>query len=175
MLRAATADLHAQVDSRFSGKFSEDSKAYGHFLAALAEGVIPLERALEAEGIERLLPDWPERRRTTMLLADLEALGVPVPAGRAMPEVGGEARQFGIAYVLEGSRLGGKLLLRQVLAHRDEKVRAATRYLSHGTDRDLWPSFVKRLDASAAVSQAPDEAVAGARLAFALFSEPSRG
>jgi heme oxygenase len=175
MLRAATADLHAKVDARFAGNFSGSALAYGSFLSVLAAASLPLERALEAAGIERFLPDWPERRRAALLLADLEALEIGAPAEVGAPAVTGEARQFGVAYVLEGSRLGGKLLLRRALVHPDERVRGATRYLSHGADRDFWPSFVKRLEASSAVTDAPDEAVAGARMAFALFCEPAHG
>jgi len=175
LLRAATADLHAKVDARFSGNFSGGAVGYSGFLAALASALVPLERALEEGGIERILPDWPERRRAALVVADLEALDVAVPPSADPPPVTGEARQFGVAYVLEGSRLGGKLLLRRALADPDQRVRAATRYLSHGADRDLWPSFVKRLESSAAVSRAPDEAVTGARLAFSLFCDPAHG
>jgi len=174
MLRVATADLHAAVDARFSGSFEGGVSAYVGFLTSLAAAVVPLERALEASGIERILPDWPRRRRAGLVLADLESLAASPPAQIQPPVMVGEARQFGAAYVLEGSRLGGKLLLRQALAHPDERVRAATGYLAHGAG-DLWPSFVARLEASPAVSRAPDEAVAGARLAFALFCEPAHG
>ena len=114
MLRAATADLHAAVDARFSGSF-EGAATYAAFLAALASALVPLERALEASGIGQTLPDWPRRRRTEVLLADLAILGAALPALAQPPDVKGEARQFGVAYVLEGSRLGGKLLLRQAL------------------------------------------------------------
>ena len=175
LLRAATADLHAEVDARFSGNFSRDTTAYTDFLSALAGALVPLEHALEESGVERILPDWPERRRAALVFADLETLAVEPPLPADAPAVAGEAQQFGVAYVLEGSRLGGKLLLRRALAHPDERVRAATRYLSHGADRDFWPSFVKRLEASSAVTRAPDEAVAGARMAFSLFREPRHG
>ncbi|MCW5734077.1 MAG: hypothetical protein KIS73_08125 [Enhydrobacter sp.] len=104
-------------------------------------------------------------------MADLQALGAALPREIDPPLVGGEARQFGIVYVLEGSRLGGKLLMRRALAHPDFRVRAATRFLSHGAGFDLWSSFLVRLEASPAVTREPDEAVAGARAAFALFSE----
>jgi heme oxygenase len=173
MLRAATADLHAAVDARFSGSF-ESVATYAAFLAALASALVPLERALEASGIGRALPDWPRRRRADVLLADLAILGATLPALAQPPDVRGEARQFGVAYVLEGSRLGGKLLLRRALGHADPSVRAATGYLSQGTG-DLWPSFIAQLDTSPAVRRAPAEAIAGARLAFSLFCEPAHG
>jgi heme oxygenase len=72
-------------------------------------------------------------------------------------------------YVLEGSRLGGRLLLRRTLANPDPQVRSATRYLGHGGGRDLWRPFLEQLEASTAVAAAPDTAIAGAREAFALF------
>jgi heme oxygenase len=73
-------------------------------------------------------------------------------------------------YVLEGSRLGGKLLLRRALADPDPRIRAATRYLAHGDGSGLWQAFLERLEASAAVARSHDAAIAGAREAFALFA-----
>jgi heme oxygenase len=171
MLRAATIDLHAAVDARFSRGWNRDAKGYAAFLVALARVVIPLERALETAGVAKLLPDWADRRRSDALAEDLASLDEPLSPIHVEP-LAGEAQMFGALYVLEGSRLGGKLLLKRALEHPDERVRAATRYLSHGADRNLWPSFVQRLDASAAVAEAPDDAVAAARWAFMLFGVP---
>jgi heme oxygenase len=169
MLRTATADIHADVDARFSGSFDGSIEGYAQFLSAMASAMVPLERALEAAGIEQVLPDWTQRRRAFLLLDDLAALGGdPVPE-ILPPAADGEARQLGMVYVLEGSRLGGKLLLKRALGSTDPKVRAATRYLSHGTDRNLWSSFLERLESSPDVSRAPADAIAGAREAFALF------
>jgi heme oxygenase len=169
MLRGATADLHAKVDARFAGSFDGDAVAYAGFLSAMAAVVLPLERALEAAHVDAAVPDWAKRRRASLLLDDLRALEVVPPREVMPPPVEGEARQLGIVYVLEGSRLGGKLLLRRALAHQDGRVRAATQYLSHGAGQDLWSSFVARLDSSPAVARASDEAVAGARDTFAMF------
>jgi len=171
MLRAATADLHAKVDARFVRSFEGSAADYAGFLSIMAAGLLPAERALERASIHEIVPDWDERRRATLLLDDLQALGAAPPREADPPLVEGEARQLGIVYVLEGSRLGGKVLLRRALSHPDSRVRAATRYLSHGADRDLWSSFLVRLESSAAVNGAPDEAVAGARAAFALFGD----
>jgi len=72
--------------------------------------------------------------------------------------------------VLEGSRLGGKLLLLLALASPDPQVRAATHYLGHGSGCDLWNAFLESLEASVVVARSPDDAIAGAREAFALFT-----
>jgi heme oxygenase len=171
MLHSATVDLHAEVDARFAGSFAGNAAGYAGFLSALAAVMLPLERALEHASIHRILTDWDDRRRAALLLDDLQALDAVLPGEIVPPPVDGEARQLGIAYVLEGSRLGGKLLLRRALGHPDSRVRSATRYLSHGAGRDLWSSFLVRLETSSAVREAPAEAVAGAREAFALFGD----
>lgn len=171
MLRAATADLHAKVDARFAGSFDGSAAHYAGFLSAMAAVLPPLERALERAGVHRTMPDWEQRRRAALLLDDLEALGAAPPREADPPPVDGEARQLGIVYVLEGSRLGGKRLMRRALGHPDPRVRTATRYLSHGAGLDLWPTFLARLESSPAVTSAPEEAVAGARATFALFSD----
>jgi heme oxygenase len=166
----ATADLHAGVDAGFSGSFERDTSGYIAFLTSLAHVVVPLERALETAGVSLLLPDWSERRRTRALVEDLRDLDREPPTEAIVPPMGGEAWQFGALYVLEGSRLGGAVLVRRALDNADIRVRAATRYLGHGSGRSFWPSFLARLEASSAVRQAPQEAVAGAREIFTLFS-----
>lgn len=170
LLRTATADLHAVVDARFSGDFASDKAAYGRFLTALGSTVLPLEAAFEAVDVERLLPDWPQRRRAASLRSDMATLDLPIPFPRPVEPPRGEARLFGMLYVLEGSRLGGKLLLRRALANPDRQMRSATRYLGHGDGRDLWRPFLERLETSSAVASAPDAAIAGARDAFSLFA-----
>ncbi len=86
-----------------------------------------------------------------------------------------EARLFGRLYVLEGSRLGGKLLVKRALANADPQVRAATNYLGHGAGADFWRGFLQRLEDSAAVAAAPERTMLGAREAFGLFrAEPGR-
>jgi heme oxygenase len=171
MLRTATADLHAEVDARFAGSIDGSLADYAIFLSAMAAVLSPLERALERASIHEAVPDWEQRRRAGLLLDDLQTLGAALPKEAEPPSVEGEARQLGIVYVLEGSRLGGKLLLRRALGHPEARVRTATRYLSHGAGQDLWSTFLVRLESSAAVNDAPQEAVAGARAAFALFGD----
>ncbi|MBS0547117.1 MAG: biliverdin-producing heme oxygenase [Proteobacteria bacterium] len=168
-LRTATADLHSRVDAAFSGPFDRDTEAYADFLQSMARSVLPLERALDAAEVEKVLPDWPARCRSAALKTDLAVFGRLLPAEAPVGRVGGEAWQLGALYVLEGSRLGAKLLLRRVLANPDPVAHRATTYLRHGEEEKLWPSFLARLEASPAVAAAPAEAVAGARAAFAAF------
>ena len=117
-----------------------------------------------------LLPDWNERSRSAALDADLAELGIPCPPVATAPRLDGEAFLFGVLYVLEGSRLGARLLTRQILANGDPHLRRATRYLRHGEGKPFWQTFLARLEASIAVRRSPERAVAGAVAAFACFA-----
>jgi heme oxygenase len=131
--------------------------------------VYPLERALHAAGVARVLPDWSDRARSEALRADLAALDVPEPEAADAPALRGEAYLFGVLYVLEGSRLGAKLLTRQILSDASARMRRATRYLRHGEGKPLWQTFLERLETSAAVKHSPEQAIAGACAAFSCF------
>ena len=169
LLRASTARLHAVVDARFAPMLRSGEAGYRSFLLASAAAVFPLEQALLAADVDAVLPDWAQRTRSAALRADLADLGVTDVPVAPPPLLAGEARQFGALYVLEGSRLGAKLLLPELLARGGTRVRAATRYLRHGEGRRLWPSFLAYLESSEAARRCPDDAIAGARAAFALF------
>ena len=81
------------------------------------------------------------------------------------------ATLFGIVYVLEGSRLGARVLLRDVLASNDPIVTENVRYLQHGVSEQLWQSFVMRLESVSDVSRNIHRVVEGALFAFSAFEQ----
>lgn len=172
-LRAATNDLHARLDARLAPLVTQGDAGYREFLLRSAMALLPLEQALNEADVSNLLADWPQRSRSSALRMDLAALSLREPLGAAAPEVRGEAFQFGMLYVLEGSRLGARLLLAEVEA-LSRASQAATRYLSHGQGLSLWPSFLQRLEASQQVWREPEQAAAGARAVFRQFLMASR-
>jgi heme oxygenase len=167
-LRTATRDLHARLDARLAPLMTQGDAGYQEFLLRSAMALLPVEQALTEAGVAILLPDWPQRLRSCALRGDLAALALAEPAGAAVAAVCGEAFQFGMLYVLEGSRLGARLLLAEVAA-LSPVCRAATRYLSHGQGLSLWPTFLQRLEASQQVQREPEQAAAGARVVFRQF------
>ncbi|HEU0061353.1 MAG TPA: biliverdin-producing heme oxygenase [Hyphomicrobiaceae bacterium] len=168
-LRAATSDLHARLDARLAPLVTQGEAGYRDFLLRSAMALLPVEQALNEVDVANLLPDWPQRSRSRALRLDLAALSLPEPSGPTVPAICGEAFQFGMLYVLEGSRLGARLLLAEVEAALSPASRAATRYLSHGQGLSLWPTFLQRLEASQQVRREPDAAAAGARAVFRQF------
>jgi heme oxygenase len=167
LLRRATSEAHRRLDAGWGDHDFANRRDYETFLAAMAAALVPLEADLNRATEGAVPPDWPARRRSAAILADLAALGRPAPPAPASPRAPGRAEVAGLLYVLEGSRLGGQLLLRRALASSDPVVRDNTRFLRHGEGLRLWPSFTAWL-ASCPPTQA-DGAVAGALRAFSLF------
>src|SRR5688572_11374509 len=131
-LRGATDHLHRDLDRIVASFKLDDAAHYRRFLQASAATLIAIEQLLETAGVAQLLTDWSERSRREPILADLHRLdsqAQPLALRRTAPT---PAEVFGILYVLEGSRLGARVLLEQVLASADERVRNASAYLRHG-------------------------------------------
>lgn len=161
VLRAQTADCHAEVDKLFGTFDLSITGQYRTFLRAHARVVPSIEHALEAAGIVRLLPDWPERKRTQRLFADIRELGDRLPELLPPPALHGEAALWGALYVLEGSKLGGAVLARSVPDH------LPSRYLTPQGPKGAIRSFMDRLDASDPGD--PEAAISAARGIFDLF------
>ena len=170
-LREFGAGLHQEVDDAFSALSLETVEGYRRFLQAHAAALFCLEKTLEQNGVEQLLDDWPQRRRSNALRADLLELGcapVAPPASRTTVSVGW---CWGALYVLEGSRLGGQLLARRLQAAQPG---APMNYLGHATVAGLWPAFLQQLE-----TQAQDcderELQRGVQEAFSLFLRAAQG
>ncbi|MBA1275196.1 biliverdin-producing heme oxygenase [Stutzerimonas azotifigens] len=166
-LKAATSGLHERVDRGYGDFRLETPTGYRDFLLAHARAVIPAEEALEQAGIVSLVPDWLQRRRRDALRLDLLQLGEAIPTPLHVPRSTSAAWCWGFAYVLEGSRLGARVLSRIV---ESQQAGLPLRYLGQGSDQPLWPRFVDMLE-TAAQEQPFDEVAEGARAAFELFVE----
>jgi heme oxygenase (biliverdin-IX-beta and delta-forming) len=162
-LRRGTSDAHDRVDALFGQFRLEEAEDYRRFLIAHAMAFPAVEAALDDAGFAALLPDWPTRHRAGALAADLVALGATMPALLPAPAIEASPAQWGAAYVLEGSRLGGALLARSVPA---EGPRA---YLGAAQPHGAWRAFLGALDAALATDDDIATAIRSARAVFALF------
>ncbi|MBY3224516.1 biliverdin-producing heme oxygenase [Rhizobium laguerreae] len=160
-LRDQTADCHAAVDTLFGSFNLSLTQDYKAFLRAHARVVPSVEDALENGGIGRLLPDWPDRRRAHLLAADILKLDDRLPVLFSRPVLRCEAAIWGAAYVLEGSKLGGALLVKAVPDHLPSS------YLNPQGPKGAMRLFMDCLDASKVDD--PGVAVAAARNVFDLF------
>ena len=167
-LRAATAEDHDRVDRLFSRLDLGSDASYRLFLTAQAAAHLPVEHALEAAGVAAMLPDWPGRRRSALLLADLAELGIEPPAPVPPPPLAGEAEIFGAAYVLEGSRLGGAYLKRSL------SPGAPRRFLGAAQEAGAWRKLLAKLDESLYEPARLEESCESARQVFRRFEIAGR-
>lgn len=168
LLRASTDTLHTRVDKRMTALL-DHADGYRQFLLATAGGVLPLERELELAGVASILPDWGSRSRSSSLRSDLAALYLAEPVRYLKLQRSDEAYLYGVLYVLEGSRLGSKVLLRILEKASGAELKCATSYLSHGQVEPFWPTFLARLEASRPVKEDLKATIAGASAAFEVF------
>lgn len=166
----ATRTSHRKLDLALSSLDLAIPVYYEGFLRSQAEALFPIEAALEARGIERLVPDWQLRVRTPALTRDLQTLGLscnPLP----MPDFKSDAEMLGAVYVLEASRMGERVMLARLAEHPDSDPMNATAYLRHGFGKRFWPSFLALLENDPAAQADPAGVVHGARIAFAMFED----
>lgn len=166
LLRAATRDAHDRVDAAFSAYDLTDDCDYAQFLAAHAAAFLPVEEALTDRGAEGLFPGWVVRRRGEALRADLAELGVAPLSPIAAPAFGGDAPLAGGAYVLEGSRLGGRLLATRVGPALPRRFLSASPTPDGG-----WRDFIALLERILYSDVERQVATASAVATFACFEQ----
>lgn len=158
-LRAATAAAHDRVDARFGDYNLGDRDDYARFLIDHARAVAGAEAYLD-----RASPTLAWQPRLPMLRADLAALGLAMPPPTPLDLPTDAATADGVVYVLEGSRLGGQMLMRGVGAG----LPAA--YLGAVHAPGAWRALRRAMDAAA---ERDDDWIAraqvGAAACFALY------
>ncbi len=167
-LRRGTAADHERLDALFGGFRLDDPQEYRAFLSAHAMALTAVEHALDGAGFADAIDDWAGRRRSEAIAADLAALGESVPPSLAAPSLDARAAQWGAAYVIEGSRLGGALLARAVPEGLPRS------YLGAAQPPGAWRKFLQRLDEALLSSQDIALATESARATFGLFEKAGR-
>lgn len=164
MLRSATAAEHERVDAAFGGYLLADRAHYTAFLKAQAEAFLPVEAAIEAAHPQDVLPDWPGRRRAPLLQRDLASLGVAMADLSDYPVPHSTSALLGAIYVLEGSRIGGKFLERQVPNDFPRAFLSAHDSLS-------WRQFLGLLEQRLQSTAQIEAAIGSAKSVFAFFEQ----
>lgn len=161
LLKAATESLHSRLDAAVGKLDLADRAQYRRFLEASAAALLPLEELLTRSDVAGLLPDWSRRRRGDALLTDLAAVGGasrPIALDR---QTLGPEEVMGVLYVLEGSRLGARVVGQRVTKDVDAHYLGAA-------DTALWRSFLQLLESSEAPWDG-NETVDAARWTFGVF------
>lgn len=162
-LRDRTAAAHAALDAAV-GPLA-DHPAYARYLRGLLAFRAPAERALGGKA-------WEPAPIAPLIAADMRDLGVHPAAEAEVAPPAGTSEALGLAYVLEGSALGARLLHRQALALGLDGGRGARHLAAQTRDLDGWRAFLGTLEAAEpfdldAAARAAESGFASAGRAFA--------
>jgi len=172
-LKDETADLHAAAERHVRILDPEASEAtYARYLAKMFGFHAPLEMAFaQHAGLEAAGYAAVQRRKRGWIVADLHALGVDTapPACTDLPALGDVTRASGVAYVLEGSMLGGKFILAKLGPSLAHVLGRATRFLEgyRADTGSRWKQFGSLVERVLYDDSAIERAIAGARDTFA--------
>ena len=176
-LRDATKDVHVQLENHLTINRPDAGKAEFHGWAKAMYGWLSsFEDKLWSA-------HWPEsvmaaRRngKAKWLETDLRALGETDASLAALPKADAhlhlqtEAKRFGVAYVLEGSTLGGQVLLRKLAPHIAPSK--GVYLFSYGEETGpLWRQFSQSLGESLASPLDVEHAISAARHTFTSLAE----
>jgi len=157
VLRAGTSDLHARVDACFADGLGTPL-AYARYLVGMHRFAADFEIVVGA------VP-----RSSYWLAGDLCDLSLtPLPPSGVRGYAGEADERLGWEYVMAGSSLGARHLLRgvQALGH---DAQTGARFLARHAGGDAWRSVLDRLVARAAHTARPTtHLLQGARDAFLL-------
>jgi heme oxygenase len=166
ILRQVTRRDHERLDRLMARLDLSNRGDYGILLSVHYNALM----ALAGRWSVRDQPDF--SGLLTCLASDLRALNCPLgEEGDTQQAAGAELPgQWGLAYVIRGSRLGSAILRQRVPAGHP------TSYLEY-TPILTWPEFLKQLDgkAQAIDPQALGQIIRGAKQAFAAFSAAAAG
>ncbi len=157
VLRHKTGAAHSRVDALFGSCDLAELSGYARFLRA---------QAAAWETLRPVLSDG-SLMRADGLRADLDRLGVAVPAPLTVDRLP-DAGSLGLNYVLEGSRLGSTVLLRD-MQERAPELAGSAAYLRESADIDPWKRLSTLLQTDRDGSGIHETAIDDALFAFGLF------
>lgn len=178
-LRSQTRAAHEALEARLDLQGCWSRPRYIAFLQATLAVVGPLHAGMAGLLAQHGVRLDEEVDARTRLCADLAALGAAPPrhatCAVASPPLRDAADAFGVAYVIEGSRLGARFIaatLREQLSLPDAQLN----YLAPLTPADAsskarWPRLLAALDdyGEATGEQAQRRVLASAHATFAAF------
>lgn len=181
-LRAATSELHAELDSRTPlAAPAPDLRAYRDHLALLEAWLAPLQDWLDGSAPARALParDYLAQLRADLAdpaLADLPP-AAPLATAASWPRDADAAYRWGVAYVVEGSQLGGAVLYKRL--HERLAPHPLGYLRGQGSPGPRWQQFLAALRGAVVTAPQIEQACQGARQAFdsliALLNSSSAG
>ena len=177
-LRSATSQSHIALEALpiSSSVMDPDvsDAAYTAYLALMQDVVVQAEAEIFPK-ITGIITDTGARRKAHFIAADLKDLGHGgQSASKPFGNTSGFSTAFalGIAYVVEGSSLGGRVILKNINTVLGYDAQRGARYFAGygGQTGSHWKTFLNALVNCEGATGKGDEIIAGANFAFDAIS-----
>lgn len=154
MVKDSTKTLHEEVEQLLLPRLMEirDRDDYAVVLKMFYGFFYPLETKLPLYISETDLLDFSERRKTSSVLLDLQAIDHSIEhlsLCSSLPQIQSKAQAFGVLYVLEGSTLGGKMIAKMLRKNNASAVPDDALHFFSGYGEDTgnkWKTFLQALN-----------------------------
>jgi heme oxygenase (biliverdin-IX-beta and delta-forming) len=172
MLRRGTAQMHNALDAMI-GAFSSH-QAYQAYVLGTARFRLPLEKTIETRAPTERLSGWHPSLIGEAIWADVSGLRLH-PAQVLQDEAGPIAAPqpetlddwLGLFYVLEGSSLGAKLLVKRLDALNINQTNGGAHLMAQAQNSSNWNAFLTLLETIPHVDEARMIHWANATFSFA--------
>lgn len=174
-LKLKTKEKHQQLEVKIvtSIKLIHHRNDYACLLQLFAGYFGSLEDLIEQKLNQGMLPDYPLRRKTAALQADLMCLSAPVPAkieSVNLPTIENNLQALGALYVMEGSTLGGRIITKMVAGKLSDE-NAFSFFEGYGENtNEMWKSFKASIDTICLTKEETGIIIESANETFYKFS-----
>lgn len=146
-LRQSTSDAHAALDDLVGPLRSRAD--YRRYLIGIAGFRLAVEPVLDSFALRSFAGRWRPTRIASALREDLADLGMSgVGFSDVTPRIGSVDEFLGCAYVLEGSALGARVLLKRALELGLDADHGARHLAIQAGALDNWRNLVVLLDSA---------------------------
>lgn len=174
-IKQATIESHQRLEKQVVQQLRQirNPDDYGALLSKFYLYFNALEQALAPFIDASILTDFAQRRKADRLRDDLNSIGYPLPEpgnDLSLPGIGNAAAALGALYVMEGSVMGGSIIV-SMLQEKSNIYQGLTFFGGYGPDTGaMWQRFRESMNAQATDEAAAQTIIGTANNTFNHFS-----
>jgi heme oxygenase len=173
-IKEATKTAHLNLEKTVIGKLKAigNTADYAEFLKYFYTYFSQVEKAIAPYITTELLPDYKERRNSSFIKHDIEALGATVAdvPTISVPVINNQLQALGALYVMEGSIMGGSIIVKML--ERMDISTGISFFSGYGAATgQMWGTFVGVMNQAAASTEEEAIAIQTANETFSRFGD----
>jgi heme oxygenase len=171
-IKEATKSAHLNLEKKVIEKMKaiRSNADYADFLKCFYTYFSLIEKAIAPYITLELLPDYKERRNSSYLKRDIEALkgtveGIPAVQ---IPQIQNQLQALGALYVMEGSIMGGSIIVKML--EKGGITNGISFFSGYGEETgQKWSAFIAVMNQQAITPEQQQVAIQAANETFARF------